>query len=102
MNIFKEVRDSAARLLRGERCVLVQLDEDDFGGNFTTVSGEIQANFNQAMARHAVATGQVVVDTDDYAVGEVPCRSACAVLALRRRSLCAASPPLVSMWIIAR
>jgi signal transduction histidine kinase/CheY-like chemotaxis protein/tetratricopeptide (TPR) repeat protein len=89
--IFKEVREAAARLLRGERCLLLKLPGDDFGEEIATGSeGTVGrpcpnggAPFSQAMAERALATGRVVVDADVQADGES------AQLAGVRSALCA-------------
>jgi two-component system sensor kinase len=60
-DIFKEVRDAAFRLLRGERCLLLQLQGDDAAEDLTTASGEVDAQYSRAMASRALTTGQVVV-----------------------------------------
>ncbi len=62
--IFKEVREAAFRLLRGERCLLLQLQGDDTAEDLTMVSGEIEAEYSRAMADRALATGQVIVFTE--------------------------------------
>jgi signal transduction histidine kinase/CheY-like chemotaxis protein/tetratricopeptide (TPR) repeat protein len=65
--IFKEVREAAARLLRGERCLLLQLQADESGEDLTMVSGEVHADYSHAMAERAIATGRVAVFTEGQA-----------------------------------
>ena len=49
--IFNEVREAAFRLLRGERCLLLQLQGDDAAENLTMVSGEMDAEYSRAIAQ---------------------------------------------------
>src|SRR5262249_28450542 len=58
--IVAEVREAAARLLRGERCLLLEHRGED-AEDLTTASGEIDASYSRAMARRALETGRVVV-----------------------------------------
>ena len=81
--IFKEVREAAFRLLRGERCLLLQLQGDDATEDLTMVSGEIEAEYSRAMADRALATGEVIVFTEGQAEEEG------ALLAGVRSALCA-------------
>jgi signal transduction histidine kinase/CheY-like chemotaxis protein/tetratricopeptide (TPR) repeat protein len=81
--IFKEVREAALRLLRGERCLLLQLQGDDAAEDLTTVSGEVEAEYSRAMAERALATGQVIVFTEGQTEVEG------ALLAGVRSALCA-------------
>ncbi|MFM9964144.1 MAG: response regulator [Planctomycetaceae bacterium] len=81
--IFKEVREAAFRLLRGERCLLLKLQGDDAAENLTMVSGEIEAEYSHSMAERALATGQVIVFTEGQPEEEG------AVLAGVRSALCA-------------
>jgi two-component system sensor kinase len=80
--IFKEVREAAFRLLRGERCLLLQLQGGD-AEDLTMVSGEVEAEYSRSMADRAIATGQVIVFTEGQAVEEG------ALLAGVRSALCA-------------
>ena len=81
--IFKEVREAAFRLLRGERCLLLQLQGDDAAEDLTMVSGEVEAEYSRAMADRALATGEVIVFTEGQAEEEE------ALLAGVRSALCA-------------
>jgi two-component system sensor kinase len=81
--IFNEVRDAAQRLLRGERCLLVQLQGDDGAEHLTTVSDEIDAEYSRDMAARALEAGQVVVFAEDQAEEEG------ALLSGVRSALCA-------------
>jgi two-component system sensor kinase len=58
--IFAEVRDAAARLLRGERCLLLEHRGGD-GEDLTAASDEGGAFYSRAMAQRALQTGRVVV-----------------------------------------
>ncbi len=62
--IFNEVRESANRLLRGERCLLLQLQGDDATEDLILLR-EIEAEYSQAMAARALATGKVIVLSAD-------------------------------------
>lgn len=81
--IFKEVREAAFRLLRGERCLLLQLQGDDAAEDLTMVSGEVEAEYSRAMADRALATGQVIVFTEGQSEEDG------ALLAGVRSALCA-------------
>jgi signal transduction histidine kinase/CheY-like chemotaxis protein/tetratricopeptide (TPR) repeat protein len=81
--IFQEVREAAHRLLRGERCLLLKLQDDEPEENLTMVSGEIESGYSRDMADRALATEQVIVFTGDEADEEE------AVLSGVRSALCA-------------
>ena len=81
--IFNEVRDAAVRLLRGERCLLLQLQGDDGNENLTASSGEIGTDYSRSMADRALAAGKVIVFKEDRAEEEG------ALLAGVRSALCA-------------
>jgi len=95
--IFQEVRDAALRLLRGERCWLLQLEGEADAEELTVVAGEgepdaeelsvvageREAEYSRAMAERALATGEVVVFSEDQSEEEG------ALLAGVRSALCA-------------
>ncbi len=81
--IFQEVRDAAQRLLRGERCLLLQLREDAAGEELTMVAGDLETEYSRGMADRALATGRVVVFSEGEAEEEG------ALLAGVRSALCA-------------
>ncbi|MFN0021879.1 MAG: response regulator [Pirellulaceae bacterium] len=81
--IFKEVREAALRLLRGERCLLLQLQGDAAAEELTMVAGDHRAEYSRAMADRALATGKVVV----YSEGQFDEDG--ALLAGVRSALCA-------------
>jgi two-component system sensor kinase len=81
--IFMEVREAAQRLLRGERCLLLQLKDSDFNEDLTTVSGEVNAEYSRSMAKRAIESGQVVVFSEGASEEDS------AVLAGVRSALCA-------------
>ncbi|MFL5245247.1 MAG: response regulator [Gemmataceae bacterium] len=81
--VFKEVREAAFRLLRGERCLLLQLKGDEAAEHLTMVSGEMDAEYSQAMADRAISTGKVTV------FGEGQAQEEGALLAGVRSALCA-------------
>ncbi len=91
-DIFAAVRAAALRLLRGERCFVLQLrttgtadDPTPVGEDLTMVSGEVEGEYSRVMAEQAVAAGQVQVFAPERAVegGET------ALLAGVRSALCA-------------
>jgi two-component system sensor kinase len=90
-DIFKEVREAAARLLRGERCILLGHHGDDDAENLSAVSGEVETAYSRAMALRAVETGRVVVFAEGQAdmaddASRAGVRSAlCAPIFVRRR-----------------
>ncbi len=81
--IFKEVRDAAQRLLRGEQCLLLQLQGDRAAEKLTMVAGDLKAQYSRAMADRALATGQVIV----FHEGQIDEEG--ALLAGVRSALCA-------------
>ncbi len=81
--IFNEVRDAAVRLLRGERCLLLQLQGDDGAEDLTAASGEIGTDYSRSMADRALAAGKVIVFKEGQAQEEG------ALLAGVRSALCA-------------
>jgi len=81
--IFDEVREAAQRLLRGERCMLLEREGEDSAEDLTMVSGEVEAEYSRDMAERALATGQVVVFSEGQAEEEE------ALLAGVRSALCA-------------
>ncbi len=83
--IFKEVREAAYRLLRGERCLLLQLQGDDPSEDLTTVSGEIEGEYSRVMAQKAMASGEVIV----FVEGKPESDGETALLAGVRSALCA-------------
>src|SRR5438477_12284999 len=54
--IFKEVREAAARLLRGERCLLLEHQGGEVADDLTTASGEVAADYSRVMAQRALTT----------------------------------------------
>jgi two-component system sensor kinase len=83
-DIFKEVRDAAGRLLRGERCLLLQ-HNDETTEDLTMVSGEVAADYSHAMAERAFTTGRVVVLQE----GQAEWAGETVLLAGVRSALCA-------------
>ncbi len=83
--IFQEVREAAARLLRGERCLLLQLQADEAGEGLTMVSGEVHSDYSHAMAERAIATEKVAVFTE----GQADAEGQLALPAAVRSALCA-------------
>jgi two-component system sensor kinase len=81
--IFKEVRDAAVRLLRGERCLLLQLQGDDVKDSLTRVAGETEGEYSRAMADRAMSSGLVIVFAEGQSDEEG------ALLAGVRSALCA-------------
>jgi len=80
--IFKEVHDAAQRLLRGERCLVLQCQGEAGAGELTMVSGEIGTEYSRAMADRALAAGRVVVFSEGHVEEEG------ALLAGVRSALC--------------
>jgi len=81
--IFQEVRDAALRLLRGERCWLLQLESKADAEELTVVAGERESEYSRAIAERALATGEVVVFSEGQTEEEG------ALLAGIRSALCA-------------
>ena len=83
--IFKEVREAASRLLRGERCLLLQLQGQEDGEDLTTASDEVMSDYSHAMAGRALETGRAIV----YTEGQAELAGETALLAGVRSALCA-------------
>ena len=84
-DIFKEVRQAADRLLRGERCLLVQIQGEDAEDDLTLLSGEAESEYIRGMARRALTNREVIV----HAEGSVEAEGEMAMLAGVRSALCA-------------
>ncbi len=82
--IFKEVREAVDRLLRGERCLLLRLQDGDGDDGLAKEFGETETQYIHDMAERALNTHQVIVLTED-GEGEVEE----ALLAGVRSALCA-------------
>jgi two-component system sensor kinase len=82
-SIFREVCDAAERLLRGERCLLLQLQDNEGTESLATVSGRIETDYSRAMADRALESGKVVVLREGAAEEDG------ALLAGVRSALCA-------------
>jgi two-component system sensor kinase len=83
--IYQAVREAVFRLLRGERCLLLQLDAQVDGKDLAVVSGETDVPYSRTMAAQAVSRGQVVV----FAEGPADVAVETALLAGVRSALCA-------------
>ncbi len=84
-DIFKEVRDAAYRLLRGERCYLLQIQWDRTPEDTVLVGGEAEPEYSRILAARARATGRVIV----FAEGQPEAEGETALLAGVRSALCA-------------
>lgn len=62
--VFAAVREAALRLLRGERCLVMKMEE---GEEITLVSGEVHASFSRGVVRKALGAGRAIA-----LVGGVP------------------------------
>jgi two-component system sensor kinase len=58
---FAAVREAAGQLLRGDRCLVLKVDDTAAGPDVTAASGEIEAGFSQAMVRQALTAGRAVL-----------------------------------------
>jgi two-component system sensor kinase len=58
--IFDAVRETSLKLLRGERCLMLDPIETDNRLDFRTVAGELEEEYSRDMARKAVTSGCVV------------------------------------------
>ncbi|HMC90376.1 MAG TPA: GAF domain-containing protein, partial [Gemmataceae bacterium] len=83
--IFAAVREESLRLLRGERCQILKITEAPGGEEITTVSGELETEFSQAMVRRALDTGRAVA----FVEGMPDTASESVLLAGVRSALCA-------------
>jgi two-component system sensor kinase len=82
--IFKEVRDSANRLLRGERCLMLPVGGESGGEDPAGLDGE-GGEYGRVLAGRALAVGRAVV----FAEGQAGADGETAVLAGVRSALCA-------------
>lgn len=81
--IFQEVHAAALRLLRGERCSVLQLQGEASAEQLTVVAGDLEAEFSRAFASRALSKGVVVVLSEGQIEEEG------AMLAGVRSALCA-------------
>ncbi|MCC6123986.1 MAG: response regulator [Pirellulales bacterium] len=63
--IFEETRGAAVRLLRAERCLVLEIrqDADDF--RFLPVAGGIEGTIDEMLARKALQTGRAVIRDEE-------------------------------------
>jgi two-component system sensor kinase len=65
--IFDEVRGAALRLLRAERCLVLQILGDSRKFRLIPVAGEAEASFDERLVRNALQAGKAVAfDTEHY------------------------------------
>jgi two-component system cell cycle sensor histidine kinase/response regulator CckA len=62
--IFSAVREAALNLLRGERCLILQVNGAPNDRDMTLVSGEIQMDYSRAIIRDALAAGRAVTSAE--------------------------------------
>ena len=62
--IFTAVREAALMLLRGERCLILQVDGDQDNQNTALVSGEIQIEYSRAIVGQALKAGRAVTSAE--------------------------------------
>ena len=81
--VFQEVHEAAQRLLRGERCWLLQLHGETAADALAVVAGEGPAEYSRTLAQRALASGRIAI------FSEVPAEEEEALLAGVRSALCA-------------
>jgi two-component system sensor kinase len=59
-DIFAAVREACVKLLRGERCLMLRVDQGAAGTDPTIESDEIQADYSQTMVQRALQAGRAV------------------------------------------
>jgi two-component system sensor kinase len=62
---YEEVRRSAQRLLRGEHCLVLQIEQKDGETTFVPVAGDAQRGYRAAMVARAMEAGRAVVDDEE-------------------------------------
>jgi signal transduction histidine kinase/DNA-binding response OmpR family regulator/tetratricopeptide (TPR) repeat protein len=65
--IFLEVQRAALQLLRGERCLVFQVDQTKSPPSLIPISGESDAEASMLLAERALRAGSAVVDPDEAA-----------------------------------
>jgi two-component system sensor kinase len=65
--IFAAVREAALKLLRGERCLVLKVADEEGEDDMTLVSGELQSNFSRAIVQKALEAGGAVTITEGMA-----------------------------------
>ena len=64
---YEEVRRSAERLLRGEHCLVLEIQRKDDGDAFVPVAGDAQRGFRASIVRRALEAGRAVAGDEDAA-----------------------------------
>jgi two-component system sensor kinase len=62
--IFAAVREAALKLLRGERCLVLKVDDEHGNEDMTLVSGELESEYSRAIVRKALEAGGAVTITE--------------------------------------
>ncbi|MGO9111479.1 MAG: response regulator [Thermoguttaceae bacterium] len=62
--VYDEVRGAALRLLRGEHCLVLAIEQKDGKECFEPVAGDAQRGFRAAAVRRALETGRAVADSE--------------------------------------
>ncbi len=93
--IFTAVREAALKLLRGERCLILQVSKENEEQDLTLVSGEVRIEYSRAIVGQALEAGRAVTSADgmpDHSSQSVllsGIRSAlCAPISVRGHSVC--------------
>ncbi len=63
-SIFTAVREAALKLLRGERCLILQVDGEQDNEDLTLVSGEVHMEYSRAIVSQALATGRAITSAE--------------------------------------
>jgi two-component system sensor kinase len=63
--IFAETHDAALRLLRGENCLVVEVEKADGAAQFTLVAGSPEQGFNSALLERALQAGRAVAFAEE-------------------------------------
>jgi len=82
--IFTAVRDAALKLLRGEQCLVLEVNPDG-GAETTPVTGEFKGEYSRTMVRHTLADRRVLT----FAEGVSADASESLLLSEVRSALCA-------------
>jgi two-component system sensor kinase len=62
--IFTAVREAALKLLRGDRCVILELEDNGNEQNLSLVSGELRMDYSRGIVKQALEAGRAVTSAE--------------------------------------
>jgi len=82
--VYNELRATASRLLRGDNCLLLRVDEKDGKQSLTSIGDQVEGGFNEPLVRRALQVGRAVASDEDVSEYE----SDSTTLSRERSTLC--------------